>query len=293
MKPLPEWIKIYTPEGREEYQQIKKLFSFIEKENLHTICQEALCPNRFECFSHGVATFLLLGDICTRDCKFCYVEKKGKKEPEQPNLKEEPKKVAHAVKELKLNYAVITCVTRDDLKDGGAGVFSKTVEEIRKISPYCKIELLISDLQGNFKALKMVVDSKPDVLGHNLDTVKRIFPKIKPLSSYERSLKLLKKVKEFNAEIKTKSGLMLGLGEETEEVIQTMEDLRNSAGVNFLTLGQYLQPSKEHAKVKKFYSPQEFKELEIIGYSLGFEDVASAPLVRSSYRADKLIEKID
>lgn len=279
-------IEVYHPK-REEYSRIKDLFSLVEKEKLHTICQEARCPNRFECFANGVATFLLLGNRCTRNCGFCYVGK-GKIPPAHPD-KKEPKRVAEAIRKLKLKYAVITCVTRDDLEDGGAEIFAKVVGEIKKESPECKIELLISDLQGNWTALERIVNAKPDVLGHNLDTTQELHRAIKPKSDYHRSLTLLKKVKELDAEMKTKSGIMLGLGEDRKGVVEVMKDLRG-VGVNFLTLGQYLRPSEKHAEVKKFYASEEFKELKEIAYGMGFEDVASAPLVRSSYRADKLIK---
>lgn len=279
-------LNLYHPR-KEEQAKIKKMFSLVEKNNLHTICQEALCPNRFECFSHGVATFLILGNVCTRNCRFCYVQK-GK--PEEVDW-EEPKKVAGAIKKLNLKYAVITCVTRDDLEDGGVEIFAKVVREIRKKSPECKVELLISDLQGNWQALEKIVKAEPDVLGHNLDTTKELYREIKPMNSYHRSLTVLKKIKKINPGMKTKSGLMLGLGEKMEEVVETMENLRD-AEVDFFTLGQYLQPSETHAEVKKVYSSREFKKFEEIGREIGFEDVFSGPLVRSSYRADKLIKRL-
>lgn len=283
---LPSWIQTYRPQ-KEEYSRIKELFSLIENSNLHTICQEALCPNRFECFAHGVATFMILGNICTRNCRFCYVKKGVPKSVDE----RESEKIAQVIKKLNLKYAVITCVTRDDLEDGGAEIFAETTREIRKENPNCKVELLISDLQGNWGALGKIIYAEPDVLGHNLDTTENLHKEIKPQSSYQRSLELLKKVKEINLEMKTKSGLMLGLGEEKEDILETMKALRD-AGVDFLTLGQYLQPSEEHVEVKKYYTPQEFKKIEKIARELGFEDVAAAPLVRSSYRADKLIGKL-
>ena len=279
-------LQIYKP-SRNERLGIKHLSQNLKNQNLRTICQEALCPNRFECFSHGVATFLVLGEICTRNCKFCYV-KKGK--PKKIDVSE-PCRIAHAVKEMTLQYVVVTCVTRDDLEDGGAEVFAKTVKAIRKNSPECKIELLISDLNGNFQALEKIIDSKPDVLGHNIDVAKNLHKKIKPKSDYALSIRLLKKIKEIDAGMKTKSGIMLGLGENEVDIIDTMKEIRE-AGVDFFTLGQYLSPSEKHARVEKFYSREEFKELERIAYQIDFEDVASSPLTRSSYRADKLIKKL-
>lgn len=286
MQIYPNWIKIYKP-SKVERLRIERISKNIAELNLHTICYEALCPNRFECLSHGVATFLILGNICTRSCKFCYV-KKGI--PEKLD-KDEPKKVADAIKKLNLRYAVITCVTRDDLEDGGASIFANVVKKIKEKSPDCKIELLISDLNGNFQALKKIVKAKPDALGHNIDIVKRLHKKIKPQSNYKISINLLKKVKEISPKMKTKSGIMLGIGENKNDILETIKDIKK-AGVNFLTLGQYIQPSEKHVKVEKFYTLKEFKELEKIAYKLGFDDVSSSPLTRSSYRADRLIEKL-
>ncbi|MEM2918363.1 MAG: lipoyl synthase [Candidatus Altiarchaeota archaeon] len=286
MQIYPSWIKIYKP-SKIERLRIEKISKDIADLNLHTICYEALCPNRFECLSHGVATFLILGNICTRSCKFCYVKKGIPKRIDR----DEPKKVANIVKKLNLSYVVITCVTRDDLKDSGASVFVNVVKEIRKSSPDCKIELLISDLNGNYKALEKIVKANPDVLGHNIDIARRLHKKIKPNSSYTTSINLLRKIKEISPGIKTKSGLMLGLGENKEDILKTIKDIKQ-AGVDFLTIGQYIPPSEKHARVEKFYTLKEFKELEKVAYKIGFEYVLASPLTRSSYRADRLILKL-
>ncbi|MAE42635.1 lipoyl synthase [Candidatus Woesearchaeota archaeon] len=278
----PDWFKIKLPTGR-KYNKIKAL---VKTNRLHTICEEAKCPNLSECWSHGTATFLILGDICTRYCSYCNV-KTGK--PEKVNINE-PKKVADAVKKLDLKYVVITSVTRDDLEDGGASIYTETVKEIKTISN-CKVELLIPDFLNNEKlnidALKTVIDVKPDVLGHNMETVKRVFKKVRPKGNYYLSLELLKKIKEINPKMKTKSGLLIGFDETIAEIKQTMEDLRNN-NVDFLTLGQYLQPSQKHVKIEKYYTPKEFEKLKKIGLEMGFKHIEAGPLVRSSYRADKL-----
>ena len=280
----PDWFKIKLPSG-EKYSRVKGL---VKTNRLHTICEEAKCPNLSECWSHGTATFLILGSVCTRYCGYCNV-KTGK--PDNVDV-DEGKKVADAVKKLELKYVVITSVTRDDLEDGGASIYFDTVKEIKKINKKCKVELLIPDLQLkngniNFNALKNVVDAKPDVLGHNIEAVRRVFTKVRPGGNYDVSLELLRKIKEINPNMKTKSGIMLGFGETSEEVKETMQDLRNN-GVDVLTLGQYLQPSMKHVEINRYYTPKEFEELKKIGMEIGFKHVESGPLVRSSYRADKL-----
>ena len=279
MQRKPSWLKVKLPSGV-RFNKIKKI---IKKNNLHTICHEARCPNVGECFGHGTATFLVLGDTCTRNCLYCNVNygKPGKIDENEPN------KIADAVKKMGLRYVVITSVTRDDLKDNGSGQFLKTIDEIKKINKNVKIELLIPDLNGNEKSLKKIIDGKPDVLGHNIEVTKNLFKKLRPKGDYSLSLKLLKNIKEIDRDQKTKSGLMIGLGESKEDIIRTMEDLRNSE-VDFLTIGQYLQPRKDLAEVKKFYTPEEFEEFREIGMKMGFEHVESGPLVRSSYRADRL-----
>lgn len=273
---------ISIPEfNREEYVKTKEL---IEKNNLTTVCIEANCPNRYECFSKGTATFMILGDVCTRNCRYCNIKTGIPKKID----KKEPQRIAESIKALKLKYAVITCVTRDDLDDGGAKHFANTVTQIRKINPECKIELLISDLKGDWNSLKTILDSKPDVLNHNIETVKELFPRLRSKGDYERSIMLLKKSKEINSKILTKSGIMLGLGETEEQIIQIIKDLKE-VNCDILTIGQYLQPSPLHFQVKKYYSPTEFKEIKTKCEELGIKKVVAGPLVRSSYNASELI----
>ena len=281
--------RIRLPTG-EKYEKVKRLVS---TSRLHTICEEAKCPNLSECWSNGTATLLILGDTCTRYCGYCNV-KTGK--PGKVDL-EEPKKVADAVKKLDLKYVVITSVTRDDLEDGGASIYSNTVREIKKATN-CSVELLIPDFkirsgkilkEGylNHDALKAVIDTKPDVLAHNIEAVRRVFQRVRPGGNYDVSLELLRKVKEINPKMHTKSSIILGFDEKKEEIIETMKDLRKN-NVDFLTLGQYLQPSMRHVKIEKYYTPEEFEELRKIGMGIGFKHVEAGQLVRSSYRADKL-----
>lgn len=247
---------------------------------LHTICEEAKCPNIAECFESGTAVFLILGDICTRDCKYCNVSH-GKPQSLSPS---EPSDVAESVKKLDLNYVVITSVTRDDLTDGGASVFVETVREVRNLKPKCKIELLIPDFKGDISSLKKVIDSSPDVINHNIEVVKELFSSIRPEGDYNISLNVLQNIKKINKNILCKSGFMVGLGENKEQILSTMKDLK-SANVDFLTIGQYLQPSKKHTEIKKYYTPDEFVEFREIALDLGFKHVESGPLVRSSYHA--------
>ncbi len=288
----PDWLKVKLPSG-EDYIKVRNL---VKTNRLHTICEEAKCPNLSECWSHGTATFLILGDICTRHCLYCNV-KSGK--PDEADISE-PKKVADAVRKMNLRYVVITSVTRDDLEDGGASIYADTIKEIKKANKKCKIELLIPDLKLknskdngqtknslNINALKKIIDAKPDVLGHNIESVRRVFSRVRPLGDYDASLQLLKTIKKIDKNMKTKSGLMVGFGEIKEEIIETMKDLRKN-DVDFLTIGQYLQPSKKNAKIEKYYRPEEFEELRKIGMEIGFIHVEAGPLVRSSYRADKL-----
>ena len=286
----PDWLKVRIPSG-DTYAQVRNL---VKTSRLHTICEEAKCPNLAECWSHGTATFLILGDTCTRWCGYCNV-KTGK--PHKLDL-EEPKKVADAVKKLNLSYVVITSVTRDDLEDGGSSIYADTVGEIRKLSPNCSVELLVPDFkirsgrilrEGylNFDALKRVIDAKPEVLAHNIEAVRRVFSRVRPGGNYDVSLQLLKTVKSISPNMKTKSSVILGFDETKEEIIQTMRDLLDNK-VDFLTLGQYLQPSMIHVKIEKYYRPEEFNELREIGLEMGFKHVEAGPLVRSSYRADKL-----
>ncbi|KPK21787.1 MAG: lipoyl synthase [Dehalococcoidia bacterium SG8_51_3] len=254
--------------------------------NLHTICQSALCPNIGKCFTAGTATFLILGDICTRCCTFCAV-KKGLPEPVD---EAEPKHLLEAVQKLGLSYVVITSVTRDDLPDGGASQFARTVALLRENAADIIVEVLVPDFRGSEEAIRTVVESGPQVINHNVETVPRLYPGVRRGADYARSLELLYTVKNLNIKITTKSGLMLGLGESTEEVVEVMHDLRE-ANCNLLTIGQYLQPSAQHHPVSRFVTPEEFAKYEAIGREMGFAEVASSPLVRSSYRAAELFDK--
>jgi lipoic acid synthetase len=271
----PDWLKVNIPSG----ENYKYLIGLIRENNIHTICQEAKCPNISECFSKRTATFLILGDVCTRNCLYCNVNH-GK--PGKVDCKE-PDKVADAAKKLGLRYVVITSVTRDDLADGGAKTFINTMQKIKKTNPDAKIELLTPDFQ---EQIKKILREKPNVFGHNIEAVKRLFPEIRPQANYIKSLVFLKQIKEYNPQQITKSGLMIGLGETKEEIIETLQDLKK-AKVDVVAIGQYLQPRKDLIEVKKFYSPEEFKEFEEIGMKIGFKKVLSGPLVRSSYHADE------
>lgn len=272
----PDWLKVKIPGGK-EFNNMKRL---LREAKLHTICEEAKCPNISECFNSGTAVFLILGDVCTRNCRYCNV-KHGLPLDLNPN---EPSDVALSVKKLGLGYVVITSVTRDDLDDGGADVFYKTVINVKKMNPRCKVEVLIPDFKGNLDSLKKIIKSKSDVVNHNIEVVKDLFSFIRPQGDYNTSLKILKNIKKIDINLKSKSGFMIGLGENKDQIIKTMKDLRN-ASVDFLTIGQYLQPSKKHAEIKKYYSPEEFKEFNDMALDFGFKHVESAPLVRSSYHA--------
>jgi lipoic acid synthetase len=274
----PSWLKVRAPLG-EEVHRLKKLLAGL---SLNTVCQDAVCPNLGECWTHGVATFMILGDICTRGCRYCAVNK-GKPAGLDRG---EPKRVAEAVGRMGLKYVVVTSVNRDDLDDGGAGIFAATVSEIRKASPECVIEVLVPDFEGSEEALQTVLASRPDLFDHNIETVPRLYRIARGGGVYEVSLRLLERAKELEPNSVTKSGLMLGLGEEADEVREVMEDLV-SRGVNILTLGQYLRPSNWHLPVARHYHPDEFKEWKEIGESLGFDHVEAGPLVRSSYLADR------
>jgi lipoic acid synthetase len=276
----PDWLKVKIPSGK-EYHRIKSLLA---SSRLHTICEEAKCPNIAECFSKGTATFLILGDVCTRNCTYCNV-KKGT--PRKLDL-EEPARIARIVKKLNLNYVVITSVTRDDLSDGGANIFARTIQRIKELSSKTKIEALIPDFQGNRDSLKRVINAKPYVLAHNLETVERLFPTVRPQGDYGRSLNLLKKTKEMSPCLLTKSGIMVGMREKKEEITEVMKDLRE-AGCGIFTIGQYLQPSLNHLPVSKYYTPEEFRKFKEIGERLGFLHVESGPLVRSSYHAGEYV----
>jgi len=270
----PEWLKARIPSG-ESYARIKGI---VGAHKLHTVCEEARCPNMGECWKGGTATFMILGDVCTRSCGFCAV-KTGSPE----NLDAgEPLRVAEAVKLLGVRHAVITSVNRDELYDGGAQIFAETIRQIRALSPGTTVEVLIPDFKGEEFALDIVLDALPDILNHNTETVPRLYHSVRPQAKYDRSLQLLERAKKRG--FVTKSGLMLGIGERTEEVIEVMHDLRN-VNCDILTLGQYLQPTKEHRSVDRFVHPDEFKFLKEKGLALGFRHVESGPLVRSSYHA--------
>lgn len=274
--PRPEWLKVRVP-GGEKFAHLKGL---IDGHNLHTVCEEARCPNMGECWNAGTATFMILGDICTRSCGFCAV-KTGR--PETLDL-EEPYRVANAIRIMKVRHAVITSVNRDELPDGGAAVFAETIRQARFVNPDVRVEVLIPDFRGVWWALDLVIDAKPDILNHNTETVPRLYSTVRPQGKYHRSLELIQRARR--AGMLTKSGLMLGLGEATEEVLQVMEDLVGH-GCSILTLGQYLQPTKEHLPVARFVHPEEFRMLKSRGMEMGFKHVESGPLVRSSYHAEQ------
>jgi lipoic acid synthetase len=274
----PEWLRIKL-QVNESFMKVRNIVS---DHKLHTVCEEARCPNMSECWSRGTATFMILGDICTRSCGFCAV-KTGK--PVGLDI-DEPRRVAQAVKLMGIKHAVITSVNRDDLKDGGAGIFAETIKKIRELVPECRVEVLIPDFKGDERALDIVIEAKPDILNHNVETVPRLYKIVRPQAKYERSLKVLDYCKKHG--LVTKTGLMLGIGEKTEEVIDVMKDLR-SIDVDILTLGQYLQPTKMHLPVDRFVLPEEFEMLKKIGLEMGFKYVESGPLVRSSYHAESHI----
>jgi len=281
----PEWLRI----GRMDREKIKEVQQLLRKLGLHTVCEESMCPNIGKCFEKKTATFLVMGDVCTRDCKFCDI-KFGKPNPLDP---EEPNHIVEATKKLGLKHVVVTSVTRDDLKDGGAAHFAEITKKLKEYDPKLVIELLIPDLKGKERDIRTVVESKPDIINHNVEVVPRLFRKVTPQSNYKTSLSLLKQVKEMNPEIHTKSGLMVGLGETKEEVIEVMKDLRE-INCDILTIGQYLKPPSSDLEIEEFVHPDLFKEYEETAYELGFEFVASAPFVRSSFNAEEadfLLEK--
>lgn len=280
----PDWLKVRL-HNTKELNYVKKTLQSLK---LHTVCEEANCPNRLECYSSRTATFMILGNTCTRHCKFCNVGD-GCPTPVDP---EEPSRVAEAVKALNLEYAVITSVTRDDLDDGGAAHFKAVIEAIRTLTPKVKIEVLIPDFQGNEDALGLIIEAKPDVINHNIETVPRLYENIRPEAKYEQSLELIQRVKNSSASIMTKSGIMLGLGENESEVKAVIADLRN-AGCDILTVGQYLPPSKAHAPLVEYITPEKFKEYEILATELGYHGVASGPLVRSSYNAGHVYDGVE
>ena len=277
-KRRPEWLKVRAPQGQ-TYDELKRL---MRVKTLHTVCEEALCPNIGECWGRGTATFLMMGDVCTRSCVFCDI-KTGRPAPMDWD---EPNRVAQAIKAMNLRHAVITSVNRDERKDGGAPIFAMVIRRIREVQPGCTIEVLIPDFKGNIDALQMVTDAAPEILNHNVETVPSLFKKIQPQDNYEWAMATLGNAKRLNPNQVTKSGIMLGLGETKDEVIAVMRDLA-SLKVDILTLGQYLQPSKQHHPIDRYVTLDEFAELKQIGLELGFRWVESGPLVRSSYNADR------
>lgn len=277
----PRWLKKPLPHGA-AYQRVKDLLSASE---LHTVCQEANCPNMFECFSKNTSTFMILGSHCTRNCRFCNVC------PGTPDTldKDEPARVAEAAKKLGLEYVVVTSVTRDDLPDGGAWHFSETITALKTLIPCPAVEVLIPDFQGNKNALECVIAAGPDVLNHNIETVPALYPAVRPEANYQQSLTLLENAKKINTSLFVKSGIMVGLGETVAELEKTFEDLLFHQ-CDILTIGQYLRPSKDHLPVDRYYSPEDFKQLEKTALKMGFKKVAAGPFVRSSYQAKELFE---
>ena len=283
MIPKPKWLRAYHPDTleREEVEEI------LRNLNLNTVCREANCPNAFECFSQKTATFMILGTNCTRNCPFCNVSSG----PPMQTDTDEPENIAKAVKALGLQYAVVTSVTRDDLPDGGAGHFAKVIRTIQKSAPKVAIEVLVPDFLGDTEALKKVTRAMPTVISHNIETVKSLYSDVRPQAEYRRSLKLLKNIKLLNPNIRSKSGIMVGMGESKEQVYELFNDLR-AVGCEFLTIGQYLAPSKKHYPVREYIEPSRLEEYGAVARNMGFAFVASAPLVRSSYHASKAINNI-
>ena len=273
----PTWIKARMPSG-DNYAELKKLMRDLQ---LHTVCEEARCPNIGECWNSRTATFMILGDVCTRRCMFCAVKKGA---PGGIVDVDEPRRLGEAVGYLKLKHVVITSVNRDDLADGGASVFAKCIAEARKNRPGCSVEVLIPDLEGNWDALAVIVQARPEVLNHNTETVPRLYRRVRPYANYQQTLNLLRTSKQLDAQMLTKSGLMVGLGETVTELLETMEDLRNTE-CDILTVGQYLSPSPRHLPIQRYYTPEEFEEIKEAGIEMGFRHVESGPLVRSSYHA--------
>jgi lipoic acid synthetase len=275
-EPKPDWLRVRAP-GSASYYRLKGLMGTLR---LHTVCEEAHCPNIGECWHHGTATFMILGDICTRACGYCAVQHG------RPGTLDvaEPERVAHAVEAMGLRYVVITSVDRDDVADGGSSIFAETVRQIRTRLPGCRIEVLIPDFKGDEAALRTVLDARPDILNHNTETVPRLYRRARPGGRYERALELLERARRYTPHIPTKSGLMVGLGEQWDEVVATLADLRG-VGCAILTIGQYLSPSASHLPVTRYYHPDEFEMLRAIALNMGFGHVESGPLVRSSYHA--------
>ena len=281
--PKPEWLKVRAP-GSENYLRLRGIMRELK---LNTVCEDAHCPNIGECWHHGTATFMILGDICTRACTYCAVAH-GK--PATLDI-DEPRRVGEAVEKMGLKYAVITSVDRDDLADGGAGIYADTIRDIKRRLPDCRVEVLIPDFKGEAAALRTVLDARPDVLNHNTETVPRLYRAVRSGGKYSRLLELLDRSRTYAPDIPTKTGMMMGLGEEQDEVIQVFKDLRQ-VGVSILTLGQYLRPSANHAVMTRYYHPDEFRELKRIAMGLGFVHVEAGPLVRSSYHAHEQADAV-
>ena len=282
-KKKPDWLRVRR-EHTDGYRELKRIMRGLD---LHTVCEEARCPNIYECWQQRTASFMILGDTCTRACRFCAVNW-GK--PTHLD-REEPKRVAEAVKAMNLRHAVVTSVNRDELADGGAGIFAETIREIRAALPGCGVEVLIPDFLGDEIALKVVVDARPDVLSHNIETVPRLFRTIQPWSNYERGVEVLERAKQLDRHLVTKSGVMVGLGERPEEIVDVMRDLAN-VGVEIVTIGQYLPPSQRHAPLDRYYTPKEFAWLKEAGQAAGIRHVESGPLVRSSYHAGEQYDEL-
>lgn len=276
-KRKPAWLKAKIPAGK-AYNTVRRL---MRSQQLHTVCEEAMCPNLGECWSRGTATFLLMGDTCTRSCSFCHI-KTGRPLPLD---EDEPRRVAESVAAMALKHCVLTSVNRDELPDGGAHIFANAIAEIRRRRPQCSTEVLIPDFKGDLEALKVVMEAKPSILNHNTETVPRLYRTVRPQANYRRSLRLLAAAKALDPQAVTKTGIMVGLGETGDEVIQVMKDLR-AINVDIMTIGQYLRPTRQHLPVYRYVHPDEFKEYHDIGMELGFKWVESGPMVRSSYHAD-------
>jgi lipoic acid synthetase len=282
-KRRPPWIKVRAPSG-ETFDMVRDI---MRSKELHTVCEEAMCPNIGECWGHGTATFLMMGDTCTRSCGFCDI-KTGRPAPLDWR---EPLRVAEAVRSMNLRHVVITSVNRDERPDGGAPIFAMVIRRIRQVQPGCSIEVLIPDFKGNRDALKIVMDAQPEILNHNVETVPRLFRKVQPQDHYEWAMTTLGNAKAMDSLVLTKSGIMVGLGETFDEVVEVMRDLA-ALKADILTIGQYLQPSKQHLPIDRYYEPHEFDEFQRIGLELGFKWVESGPLVRSSYRAEQQVRQL-
>ncbi len=284
-KPMrrPDWIRVRAPMG-ESYERLQEL---MRSKSLNTVCEEAMCPNIGDCWGRGTATFLMMGDVCTRTCGFCDI-KRG-----VPNVLDwaEPERIAQAVKAMGLRHSVITSVNRDDRKDGGAPIFAMVIRRVRELQPGCSIEVLIPDFKGSLEALRIVMDARPEILNHNVETVPRLFKQVQPQDNYAWTKTILGNAKRMDPEVLTKSGMMLGLGETLDEVREVMRDLA-ALKVDILTIGQYLQPSRKHLPIERYYTPDEFAELKEFGLGIGFQWVESGPLVRSSYHAEEQVRAL-